>query len=545
MEKRITILFSLLFLATFSFAQLEEIAFVKQFGSTNPDYDIHYTLDHSNNLITTTLIEYGVDLNVDGNVYTGVGEWCTLISKFAEDGTMLWSNLLKAESGMYNDSYGVVTNSIGEIYIAGVISGGDSHYMGDTLALESGSLDGFLLKLDADGSLIWKKVITGDGGKAIFSIALDHQENILISGYYEGSIILGDSTYLNSSNTFSSDGFLAKLDANGNFLNSLDFKSPPQGNIIYIENLKVNSANEILASVNVSDGSVLSDGTTFTGTSKGVIKWNKDLSFNKYFSIEANNFWIANYELSPNDDIVISATAADTFYVDGQMYIPENLNQTQVTMKIDGGTFQSHFVKMYGEATQYSSGIYIDDQDNIYTTISYVDTLTIDGIQFFPEYEDNMAISLLRLDNNGNLLWFKDIAIGRYVAAGFMNADKKGDLYIEFSMSMGVDIGNVPVTSFGDSDLFIVKLTDQTLSIDDRQALDNTTIEIYPNPTSAMIHVSAEHPIQSIRVLDAKGRRLLTTSDRSIDLSGFNDGIYLFDIVTDEGRMTKRIIKGN
>lgn len=74
--------------------------------------------------------------------------------------------------------------------------------------------------------------------------------------------------------------------------------------------------------------------------------------------------------------------------------------------------------------------------------------------------------------------------------------------------------------------------------------------DIYPNPSSKFIHLSAEIPLNKnldIEVNDLTGRLIekfrMETKSKEIDVSGYKDGVYLFSIIY-EGRVieSKRLI---
>lgn len=89
----------------------------------------------------------------------------------------------------------------------------------------------------------------------------------------------------------------------------------------------------------------------------------------------------------------------------------------------------------------------------------------------------------------------------------------------------------------------------------DCYVVSNTSVEeqgkteklnVYPNPSDGLVYVSAEQPLQKLRVLDITGKQLMlrTASGNSqqLDLSALPAGIYLLEISTGSGQYTRRII---
>ncbi len=72
-------------------------------------------------------------------------------------------------------------------------------------------------------------------------------------------------------------------------------------------------------------------------------------------------------------------------------------------------------------------------------------------------------------------------------------------------------------------------------------------ITISPNPSTDIIHLSYPNDLEviSIRVIDAHGRNLRSGSsgEKAIDLTGLSAGIYFIELVTDQGRWVRQVVK--
>jgi hypothetical protein len=81
-----------------------------------------------------------------------------------------------------------------------------------------------------------------------------------------------------------------------------------------------------------------------------------------------------------------------------------------------------------------------------------------------------------------------------------------------------------------------------TLSIDG--VITNAfEVKVYPNPTLDVVFLDTPQKINSVEVFNLLGKRVLTTTDKNISLKHLNSGVYLMQIATERGRITKRIIK--
>ena len=72
---------------------------------------------------------------------------------------------------------------------------------------------------------------------------------------------------------------------------------------------------------------------------------------------------------------------------------------------------------------------------------------------------------------------------------------------------------------------------------------ESSKIELFPNPTSGLINIKSEIPIENIEAFDFSGRKILIDDFSKIDLSDEPSGVYIFKIKTSEGVVLKRTLK--
>ena len=73
-------------------------------------------------------------------------------------------------------------------------------------------------------------------------------------------------------------------------------------------------------------------------------------------------------------------------------------------------------------------------------------------------------------------------------------------------------------------------------------------VSVYPNPTTGQFRIqNSEFRIQSVEVYDVFGKLISSTevndNDVTIDVSNYNNGVYFTRIHTDEGTVTKKVVK--
>jgi hypothetical protein len=165
----------------------------------------------------------GVATDTEGNVYitgdfigssitfgscnlTVVGSQNSFLVKYDSLGNALWVRGAKGSDANWATS--VATDKSNNVYITGEFW---SNYIrfGSYIFNNLGMYDIFLVKYDTFGNVLWAKSVGGDNVDYANSVAIDSNENVYITGYYNSSLIgFGNDTITLLGST---DVFLAKL----------------------------------------------------------------------------------------------------------------------------------------------------------------------------------------------------------------------------------------------------------------------------------------------------------------------------------------------
>lgn len=65
--------------------------------------------------------------------------------------------------------------------------------------------------------------------------------------------------------------------------------------------------------------------------------------------------------------------------------------------------------------------------------------------------------------------------------------------------------------------------------------LDANLVKIYPNPASSIVKIEINSNVKNIELFDITGKKLLSTSETTININHLNTGIYIINIETTEG----------
>jgi Ca2+-binding RTX toxin-like protein len=161
-------------------------------------------------LLSTELLS----VSAQGAVYAAgtISEWFSnydvSIIRFNSDGRQAWSRKLGGTAGETASS--LASASDGSVYVAGATG---SSFGGQT---NGGSVDGFIVRYNSDGSEAWTRLVGDSGVDQINRLAIGSDGSIFVSG--------AKNLTLDTSDVFvSGDGFVARYSADGSLQWSQSF----------------------------------------------------------------------------------------------------------------------------------------------------------------------------------------------------------------------------------------------------------------------------------------------------------------------------------
>lgn len=474
---------------------------------------------------------YGPDVNdmtidPDGNVYV-IGSFLATIeigngtsnilnsgfgydlfaTKFNSSGQHLWSANIGGSQHVYGECISVDLN--GNIYLSGVfidtMDANPSPTQIYNLIGSSTETSMFIIKLNPYGNLIWAKKIDANYDAANHrnnNMKIDTENNIYIYGNFTG-IKDVDPDPLSNYYIDENDGidFVIKLDQNGQFKWVRQFPSS-SGNGGTLCFALDNSNNIFLTSTfrdttdfdpsqNSSMILVPDSGRTFlcklnsNGELVSAWQFGKASSFPSHnysdifpsnVSVKNGNVYISG-EFQGTVDFNPSPAAIDTISSTGISQTAEN----GFILKLDtSGTFE--WAKKYGHSTTsnfapiINSSLSIDNQENIYLSGDFADTMDFDpglATYLLSPYIDTgtvfTVIYNLKLDADGNFVWAFRYASRGNERSKQLLTDDIGNVYncgkfIDF-IDLNPDSASTNIlNAFNTSDVYIVKLSQDSCS---------------------------------------------------------------------------------
>ncbi len=415
-------------------------------------------------------LDYGKDVTVDnnGNVYiigkyfalatfgattlTGYGpidSWDIFVAKLNTNGDWLWA---VGAGGTFNDEgAGIALDDDGNVYITGTFY--DVAWFGNITLTAYGYQDIFIAKLDNDGNWLWALRAGGHAGESAYGIAVDGSGNSYVTGHFMNLATFG-TIPLNSEG--GADVFVVKLDTGGNWLWAIrgGGSSPDY----------------------VCDIALDSDGNTYlTGDFEGSATFGADTItslgnvdvFIAKLDNDGNWLWArsgGSSSIERGYDVAVDDSG--NAYVTGVFLVSITFGTTTLTsqgewdvyvLKLDTNGDWQWAVRGGSSSADGAWGISLDNSGNPYITGVFTDfstfgttTLTSQGIR---------DVFAAKLDVDGDWQWAISAGGADWDEGYAVAVDSSGYVYSTGYFDVSAAFGTTTLTSEGEYDVFIAKLS--------------------------------------------------------------------------------------
>ncbi len=397
-------------IALYNFSQNATLLWARGTTGTSACEPRNFKVDASGNVYSVGTFYGTIDFDPGPGTFTiaPTGASDIFVLKLDVNGNFVWAKSLGGTSTDYG--YSIDTDAAGNVYTCGsFMSIADFDPGAGTFTLGSnGSVDGFVSKLDMNGNFLWAKKIGGPTPDEANSIKVDALGNVLNTGFYSNTVDFDPGP-----GTFTFNAF----GTNNAYIQKLD----GSGNFVWAKTFST-TANSIGRSI-VLDGS---GNIISAGSFDGIL----DLDPSSVTNTVASNGL---------DDIYISKLDASGNFVWGKSIGGSNTDIVN-SIKTDG--LGSIFL------TGYFEGLCdFDPGASTYTLNSFT--------------ADHAYV--LKLDPLGNFTWAKNLGGSTSTTWGYdLTIDATNNVYTTglFSGSSDFDpgMGTFSLTSAGSTDIYITKL---------------------------------------------------------------------------------------
>jgi len=202
------------------------------FGGDWFDRAADVAVDASGNIITVGTFSGTADLDPGAGTASRTGvspDQDIFVSKNSASGDLIWVKTFGDPLGNNPQAESVAVDASGNVHVTGYFGGPIDFDPGPGTSILNPASEGiptaFVLKLTAAGDLAWAKPLGGGGGTRGLSIAVDSAGNVISGGWFRGDCCAPPADFDPGAGEtgliFASgfrDGYVSKLDSNGNFV---------------------------------------------------------------------------------------------------------------------------------------------------------------------------------------------------------------------------------------------------------------------------------------------------------------------------------------
>ena len=452
---------------------------------------------------------------------------------------------------------GIAADESGNIYVTGFIKGAaDFDVSQEAYVLDAGDIfRNFILKLDADGQLVWARLTGRIGFPSRSQIDLNADGHLLITGIFNGSVDFdpgpGNVTF---SSLGSYDSFVISLDTDGN----LNWAKTITGNETeLINDFELDHEGNLLITGGFSGHADFDPGpdqnlVTATSDLNGfVLKLNGDGTLNWVKAFTGTGKTSATrIKTSQSGIIYVAATLSGTIDFNPGTTV-NNLTkegpEAMVLVKLSNtGEFEN--AVSFGENDYFNFPILaIDNHSNIYVTGSFT------GSSDFDPGPANVTLTSTGItdlfyavfDNQLNLLSAVHCPGQRVAACRAVIITTNGAVlstgFFERTVDFDPGTADYSLTSpTNNADIFLLKLNSSVSAAKDHPVIPG--LAIFPNP--AQDHLFIDVPESSdpvvVEIVDSRGNILsvrnienqLTQSPVELQTGHLNAGNYIVRLTT-------------
>jgi hypothetical protein len=477
----------------------------KRIGGTLSDVPFDVGFDGFGHVYMTGNFKGTIDFDPGPGVFnvTAAGNNDIYILKLSTAGNFIWA---KTMGGVGDDGATAITfDKLGNVYTCGVFNDTCDFDPGPAVYNVStpGVSYGFISKLDSSGNFAWVRTMGGTNAVGPYGIALDSSGNIYTAGAFTMTADFNPGPgVFNLTSTSGNDGYVCKLNAAGNFVWAKAFAGLPSSDdgcysLALDDSANVYTAGSFSIGVDLDPGS---------GTYNLVSAGSVDIFVSKLDS--SGNFkWArgiggTGIELSEG----LALDPLHNVYIAGSFYGSFDINQASGVYNLASVGGADMFWERMAQCT---FSFTITKAGNVLTAPS--------GYSSYQWYRNDIAI-----------IWATNDTY---------TATQPGNYYVVAANPNGC-VGQSPtlvVTSVENVGIY-------------------KSLALYPNPTSGKFTLDVEIPARvkglTVTVVNYIGVKVHEEifSDaagkfaRELDLRAMAKGVYLVEVKTELGRVTKKLL---
>jgi Secretion system C-terminal sorting domain/Beta-propeller repeat len=493
-------------------AQQKSTDWIISLGGISSDHGTALVADEEYTYVTGS---FQGTVNFDGLSKDSNGDTDIFISKYDKQGKLIWINTMGGS--------GLVRKSITEfgtdiiiykdfLYVTGAFIG--KAKFADIELSSNGKHDIFIVKYSKNGDVIWATQAGGTSQDLPSKLATDTYGNVYLSGTYQKSIAFGKQELTSPS---ASSAFIVKYS--------------PNGELLWTKNCDETFTNTVSKKIRCFDNYCL------IGFSVNGIDGSKRNYISQYFS---DGTAIRTWELNAHTNKIL----VDFITINEDLYILST-NYNASSQENEGTFLEKQLINGTSMWIRHVKGLEG-------TSICTVDEqLIVAGDYFKPlsvEFDTLQSkgasdIAMISYSTNGDFNWLMG-----YGGSGqdHINAIQATGNHLIWTGFFRNSLELAPATiiySKGQSDIFISKTALLPVTAETNNELD---FRMYPNPTSDLVNVSAQHTIKNLRIVSPLGIEVCNfnpnTKYTSVDVRKIAKGSYIVLVTLNNQILERKLI---
>jgi len=485
-----------IFLSFHTLSIAQDLEWARQLGGLGQDRVSSVTVDGSGNVYSVGTHTATADFDPDTSTYN-LSPKGIYISKLDRNGNFVWAKNIDCVATYYVNK--IILDHSENIYVSGKFMNTSYFQLssGTDSLISNGYHDGFICKLDSNGSLLWHENIGGAYSDGAGAMAVNQNNDVLVTGSFNDTVDFdfgtGVHNLISLHQLYSSDGYIQKLDSSGNLL-WVKHITTSEG-YGFTSDIGFNSANfDSIGNCYFSgtfSGSV--DFTPETPGNTAYTSWYK--SFILKLDVDGNFLWVKILDaykcittLDEFGDLIATGTFLYDFDVDpgtGTSMLYNNGVSDVYILKIDSNANFIWGTSFGGIHSDHVTSISTDEIGNLYIYGSFENSVDFDpGLGNHTLSCVNSDAYILKLNGLSDFQWVRRFASSSLVYSNSIFVDDSAYIYstgvFHNTTDFDPDTGSFELTNFGQPDVFVCKMSNCETSY---YTLDTIVCEEYISPS--------------------------------------------------------------
>ncbi len=353
----------------------------------------------------------------------------------------------------------LIEDNDGNLYSSGVFDSPSITIDNITLTTDENTSAIFILKTNAQGNAIWAKKIASGPGNHSARLKADEEGNLYLYGEFEDELSFGQ-TSLTSTVSFM-DMFLAKLDSEGNLIWVKKAGGECTDCYMFTRDIMISAENNIIITGSFNATSV-NFGSNVISTSG-----NNNVYIVKYDS-DGNDLWAKTHKgdeqnlntalLSPADgeNFYIAGMFSDNLYNIGNINLSGNGELDVYYAEYDAQGNALWAKSFGGTGIDTVASIATDSLGNMLLLSYFTNSITIGNTNLTSA--GNSDVLVCKLSAVGDVIWTKTIGSEAFELGYKISSDSNNNIFVSGGYVASLTLGNTILTSQGESNTFFTKM---------------------------------------------------------------------------------------